>query len=578
MPSLPTISTIEPLPAVKKAPVEPVDDTKSALKEMLLPIMLSGFGNMGAGMVLERVQFMDIFMAIPQLIQLVPPLLGLKGNVEMTLASRLSTHANLGHFSDVPTRRRIIVGNIALCQFLATGVGFIAPIISLLLSHIQFSVAPETALNPSTSTVPGSIPGIVSEPLLSSGSMADHLKATSLSASSMVQFDIEPNPNDFGSPLLAKGILISAIFLATSGLADIILSSTITAVVFISSQVLGINADNVATPIAASVGDLMTMCFLVYVAKGLYNLSLIAAWTPMIPLLLWTVILICTGIIARRNSFTRSKVFHGWTPLVVAMLLQNVSGIVMETSLRRFPKMAIYQPIINGFGGNLVAIQSSRVATYLHKHAPKRELVNETDSCCHSPLFFFCGDGQHGRLAFLMVLLAGPIQLPLVLISTLLSATSQITFAQLLTYYVCATIQVIIILYIGYCFVNLLWLLGANPDDNAIPILTALADLLGTIVLVSGYMFLSSIGDVNASHFDEGLLPTKSIASIVYNATSLNITNGTTILSPSSGPSIELTNITSILSTTMAPFSVTNKLASSLIANLTTLAPINIPI
>lgn len=185
-----------------------------------------------------------------------------------------------------------------------------------------------------------------------------------------------------------------------------------------------------------------------------------------------------------------------------------------------------------------------------------------------------------------MVLLAGPIQLPLVLISTLLSSTSQITFAQLLTYYVCATIQVIIILYIGYCFVNLLWLFGANPDDNAIPILTALADLLGTIVLVSGYLFLDSIGDVNASHLDEtNLLRTKSISSIVYNSTLFNITNGNTSYTPSSTPSIELTNITSFLSydnltTTLAPFTVTNKLTSSLIANLTTLAPhpINITI
>lgn len=374
---------------VKRPCVDPEDDTKSALKEMFLPVMLSGFGNMGAGMVLERVQFMDIFMAIPQLIQLVPPLLGLKGNVEMTLASRLSTHANLGHLSDKKTRRRIIIGNIALCQFLATGVGFIAPIIALLLSHFQITGSHDTS-------------PVVHQPpslMVNDG----HLSATSLlsssntigsgSTSSMVTFDVD-HTKDFGSPQLTKSLLVVAIFLATSGLADVILSSTITCVVIICSQFLGINADNVATPIAASVGDLMTMCFLVYVSNGLYNLTMILPWAPLVPLIIWTVIVICTGIIARRNPFTRSKVFHGWSPLVVSMLLQNISGVVMETSLRRFPRMAIYQPIINGFGGNLVAIQSSRVATYLQKHAPKRELVNESDSCCHSPLLFFFGEGK----------------------------------------------------------------------------------------------------------------------------------------------------------------------------------------
>jgi len=47
---------------------------------------------------------------------LVPALLGLKGNLEMTLASRLSTQANLGHMDMPKEQWHMIVGNLVLIQ------------------------------------------------------------------------------------------------------------------------------------------------------------------------------------------------------------------------------------------------------------------------------------------------------------------------------------------------------------------------------------------------------------------------------------------------------------------------------
>lgn len=57
-----------------------------------------------------------MFEEITELVILIPALLGLKGNLEMTLASRLSTQANLGHMDTAKEKISIIVGNLTLIQ------------------------------------------------------------------------------------------------------------------------------------------------------------------------------------------------------------------------------------------------------------------------------------------------------------------------------------------------------------------------------------------------------------------------------------------------------------------------------
>ena len=57
----------------------------------MFPFLVAGFGMVGAGIVLDIVQHWNVFKEINELFILVPALLGLKGNLEMTLASRLST-------------------------------------------------------------------------------------------------------------------------------------------------------------------------------------------------------------------------------------------------------------------------------------------------------------------------------------------------------------------------------------------------------------------------------------------------------------------------------------------------------
>ena len=76
--------------------------------QVFLPFMIAGFGMVAAGLLLEHVKVISlsliisdyflcltkgskVFKEITEIYILVPALLGLKGNLEMTLASRLST-------------------------------------------------------------------------------------------------------------------------------------------------------------------------------------------------------------------------------------------------------------------------------------------------------------------------------------------------------------------------------------------------------------------------------------------------------------------------------------------------------
>lgn len=62
--------------------------------------------------------------------------------------------------------------------------------------------------------------------------------------------------------------------------------------------------------------------------------------------------------------------------------------------------------------------------------------------------------------------------------------------------YLCAAIlQVAALLYIAYIMIHWMWKRKIDPDNSAIPYLTAMGDLLGISLLAIAFQFLYLVGD-----------------------------------------------------------------------------------
>jgi solute carrier family 41 len=91
-----------------------------------------------------------VFTKVSELFILVPVLLNLKGNLEMNLAARFSTSANMGDLDHPETRNALVWGNLSLIQVQALISGSIAGLFSVILGAL---LHPENAVTISESVL-----------------------------------------------------------------------------------------------------------------------------------------------------------------------------------------------------------------------------------------------------------------------------------------------------------------------------------------------------------------------------------------------------------------------------------------
>lgn len=402
--------------------------------QISIPFFIAGIGTIGAGIILGRVEHWKVFHHVTELFILVPALLGLKGNLDMCLASRLSTQANLGNMSSTREIVHMIVGNIALVQVQATVAAFIVSL---------FAMGVGAAMN--------------------GRFLFDH--AMLLTASSM--------------------------FTATSSC--FVLDFVLVAVILLSNK-LKMNPDNLATPLAASIGDVVSISLLSFIASLLFEHLDTHLWITFVVVTCYFILLPFWVFLVFRNKYTRPVLTTGWVPVLSALFISGLGGLVLDTAVGIFNGFVVFQPIINGIGGNLVSVQASKISTMLHQSSIIGIIPPHT-KIFEMPWKALFKGVPYAKTARILILMSIPGQVLFIFVADYIHMSeSTIGAPFVLSYMLVSLIQVMLLLYIAHIIIHAMWKWKIDPDNSAIPYLTALGDLLGSSFLALAFLFLQSIG------------------------------------------------------------------------------------
>ncbi|XP_037502789.1 solute carrier family 41 member 1 [Rhipicephalus sanguineus] len=413
----------------------------SIFKQAAVPFFLGGLGTVFAGLILDTVQFWPPFEHVTELFIVVPPLLGLKGNLEMTLAARLSTQANLGNMDTPRKVWDIAVGNMALVQCQACVLSLLSSVFAIVM-------------------------GLASDDA----------------------FRID------------QALFVASSSMATAAVASFLLGTVMVLVVAYSNR-CRINPDNVATSVVDALGDMTTLAILAGFSTLLYGYIS----KPWIASVFGTVLVVlCPAwvYLARGHPTSRKVLAVGWWPIIVAMIISSIGGYILDLAVTHFSGLAVFQPVINGVNGNLAAIHASRLSTLFAQRSELGFHPEDDKRHCVDPLTGLCGSNRQARVSQLLLLLSIPGHVLFVLLIFAISdAHVRLTVALVFSYLVASIVLLTVLLYLARCGAYWMWRRKIDPDNALIPLLTGFGDLCGTGFLLLAFLFLESIQDDSVTGF-----------------------------------------------------------------------------
>jgi len=486
---------------------------------------LAGMGMVASGALLSFVsQNMMVFKEVPSLLILVPALLGLKGNLEMTLGARLGSHANKKELQGA-TFWPIVRNNLLAIQCQAIIVGSAASVLAI----------------------------------------GEEYTTTRVWHSD-------------------QALLLAASAITAASLASLLLASLMIVIVVIATK-KDIDPDNITAPIAGMLGDFVTLGIVVLVARLYWALPRELFFCCLIGLLVaYGFLAVMCFSAAFTSKYTKEIMVYGWPPVIASMILSNLSGPISEAMITKHPTFARFQVVMNGAGGNLGAIFCCRMSTDLlvtkeefrlkmrpptlpspyrglvkrlsrmghtrpsrnweaatlshpvsrlgdgshtlagrpgrslthdHVHEPGRthrslteeahmkietswvKMDDDEDYVSHFLSFkAILGEGDMSRFCRMLLLLILPGQAVFVCIVVgAASGWSALPSPLFLCCFICASFaQVMVLLMASRQLVVFFWRKRLDPDNGASPLICGLGDLFGTGFMALAYMMVSACG------------------------------------------------------------------------------------
>lgn len=398
--------------------------------DVIVPFLIAGLGTCFTGIILDHVQDWKVFNDVDELFILLPALLGLKGNLQMTLASRFSTHFHLGHVKDMADLLQLTCANISLNQCLS----IIISILAVLLSEL-------------------------------------------------IHFMVSSDDDPFS---IENSLLVMATALLTSSVTSFLLDTMMILVVQ-TSAFYSINPDNVASPAASSLGDMTALSLCAFLADLFYSSKDSPAfyWMTLIVISLYILSIPVWAHMAIDNTHTKTMLMRrsNWYPLITAMVISSSSGLILKIAVPTSEDIALFSPVICGVSGNVVAVQASRISTSLHRDE-ELGVLPEGETICQNPCNLLTSENQNYSITRLFLIIIVPGQLLFYLFCISLNGRlSVIDIAFTFSYLGAAFTQVYILLYLAYVLNYSLWAKRIDPDSCAIPYLTSIGDVTGACLV-----------------------------------------------------------------------------------------------
>ncbi|KAK6107978.1 Divalent cation transporter family protein [Brugia pahangi] len=404
----------------------------SVLKQTLLPFFIAGLGQICIGLFFERAQHWWFFLYVPEAFILVPALLGLKGNLEVTYASRFCTLSNAGQTNNAGEIFFIARFNLCLIEMQAIVLSFFAALLS--------------------------------------------------SAISLINCDFK---HSHITVILSSGIY-------TASLSSFVVGFVMIAIV-VSSRRYGIDPDNIAAPLIATFSDFVTLIMLIGIGMLVVHIYIHKLYIFNIVLL---ICLFCTtpflAYYAAKEPRTRSILRDGWFAVTAAIIVGCCSGLLLQSAIVVFPGIAALHPLITGLAGNRVSVQSSRLATALHlsEYSLGKLPAGTTIWTFLNPLRFLCLRHLDSKVAILLIVTAIPYNFLFVVVVIFTAKNVNFSWIFVGSYVMAALVQGLLLFYLCQVTVYGLWWFRMDPDNSSVPVLTSVGDLLGIGLLYIVFLFL----------------------------------------------------------------------------------------